>query len=331
MATLFDTIQVRRGAAAAWTLANPVLAQGEWGEETDTGRMKIGDGLTHWISLVYYPSSYTSEWIQQSAIFTYISANQFSVIGNVTDSYPEGIRIQAIVSAGTIYGTVTSSVASSYPVTTTVTVQWDSGSLDTGLSAISIGIFSPINSSVPPQFFVTPGMIVEYGGDAAPTGWLLCYGQPISRDTYAALFNIIGTTFGSGNGSTTFNLPDFRGRVGIGPDNMGGGAAGRVAAATAAGYAAGAETLNVTHSHTTSEHTLTEAEIPAHSHAYLKSTYGVTYSSSDNNLDTHYGYTSTPTALTGGGGAHNHGSTGNGLGVKAIMQPYLAVNKIIKY
>ena len=141
-ATVYNTIQVRRGAAAAWTASNPVLSQGELAYETDTGRLKIGDGLTHWVSLAYYPSIYSSEWIQQNAIFSYISATQFSTVGNVTSSFPAGIRVQAIVSAGTIYGTVTTSVASSYPVTTTVTVQWDSGSLDTGLSTVSIGIFS---------------------------------------------------------------------------------------------------------------------------------------------------------------------------------------------
>jgi len=47
----------------------------------------------------------------------------------------------------------------------------------------------------------------------APTGWLLCNGDAVSRTTYADLFAVIGTTYGSGNGSTTFNVPDFRGRV----------------------------------------------------------------------------------------------------------------------
>ncbi len=52
------------------------------------------------------------------------------------------------------------------------------------------------------------GVILPYGGDAAPTGWLLAEGQAVSRTEYAALFAVIGTKYGEGDGSTTFNLPD---------------------------------------------------------------------------------------------------------------------------
>lgn len=55
------------------------------------------------------------------------------------------------------------------------------------------------------------GSILMFGGTSAPTGFLLCQGQAISRSTYSALFAIIGTTFGVGDGSTTFNIPDMRG------------------------------------------------------------------------------------------------------------------------
>ena len=51
------------------------------------------------------------------------------------------------------------------------------------------------------------------GGTTAPDGWLLCQGQAISRTTYAALFAVTGTEFGTGNGSSTFNIPDIRGRT----------------------------------------------------------------------------------------------------------------------
>lgn len=60
------------------------------------------------------------------------------------------------------------------------------------------------------------GMIVDYAGSAAPSGWLLCDGSAYNRTTYAALFAVIGTTYGAGDGSTTFNVPDFRGRVAVG-------------------------------------------------------------------------------------------------------------------
>ena len=55
------------------------------------------------------------------------------------------------------------------------------------------------------------GSIQAYGGATAPWGWLLCQGQAVSRATYAELFGVIGTSFGTGDGSTTFNIPDLRG------------------------------------------------------------------------------------------------------------------------
>jgi len=78
------------------------------------------------------------------------------------------------------------------------------------------------------QLFVPTGVIAPFAGTSAPTGWALCAGQAVSRTTFAALFAVIDTTWGAGDGSTTFNLPDFRGRVPAGLDNMGGIAAGRL-------------------------------------------------------------------------------------------------------
>ena len=60
--------------------------------------------------------------------------------------------------------------------------------------------------------FIPAGTILPYGGTFAPAGFLLCNGQAVSRTTYADLYTAIGTAFGSGNGSTTFNVPDLRGR-----------------------------------------------------------------------------------------------------------------------
>lgn len=62
------------------------------------------------------------------------------------------------------------------------------------------------------------GAIVEYGSETIPNNWLLCDGRAISRTTYSELFKVLGTTFGSGDGSTTFNLPNRKGTVGIGKD-----------------------------------------------------------------------------------------------------------------
>jgi microcystin-dependent protein len=72
------------------------------------------------------------------------------------------------------------------------------------------------------------GTIVDYAGATAPSGWLLCFGQAVSRTTYTRLFQAIGTAWGAGDGSSTFNLPDFRGRFRVGLDNMGGTPANRL-------------------------------------------------------------------------------------------------------
>lgn len=69
---------------------------------------------------------------------------------------------------------------------------------------------------VPAGNIFPSGAVTEFAGATAPAGWLLCDGAAVSRTTYAALFNAISTTYGVGDGSTTFNLPDLRGRVAVG-------------------------------------------------------------------------------------------------------------------
>ena len=88
------------------------------------------------------------------------------------------------------------------------------------------------------------GIVMPFAGSTAPQGYLLCDGSAVSRDTYSALFTAIGTTYGSGDGSTTFNVPDLSGRVVLG-----------VSQSHALGTVGGEAT-----------HTLTEQELPAHSH-----------------------------------------------------------------
>lgn len=115
--------------------------------------------------------------------------------------------------------------------------------------------------AIAPVNFPT-GCVLDFAGDTAPNGWLLCYGQAVSRTEYAGLFATLGETYGSGDGSTTFNLPDYRGRVLVGKDNMGGSAAGRMTSLALSvgdgntlGSNGGAQT-----------HTLSEAQMPQHTH-----------------------------------------------------------------
>jgi len=107
------------------------------------------------------------------------------------------------------------------------------------------------------------GGMIEFTGTTAPNGsFVLPFGQAISRTTYAAYFAMVSTTYGAGDGSTTFNVIDKRGRVSAGKDDMGGSAANRITSGgsgiigTTLGATGGAET-----------HTLTAAQMPVHSHA----------------------------------------------------------------
>ena len=85
-----------------------------------------------------------------------------------------------------------------------------------------MGISSGLGGSVGA---VPAGAVMPFAGSTAPAGWLLCFGQAVSRSQYGELFAVLGTSYGVGDGSTTFNLPDLRGRVVAGVDNMGGSAA----------------------------------------------------------------------------------------------------------
>lgn len=147
---------------------------------------------------------------------------------------------------------------------------------------------------------VPTGAIMPYAAATAPTGWLLCYGQAVSRTTYAALFALVGTTYGAGDGSTTFNVPDLRGRVPAGQDNMGGTAANRITAAgsgitgTTLGASGGAET-----------HTLVNAQLSSHTHSVSNTLIsGSSGTLSNTTLLRAVGNTTSGTA--GSGNAHNN-------------------------
>lgn len=88
-----------------------------------------------------------------------------------------------------------------------------------GFGCISVsksGELSCGNAQNVPVPVMPSGALVPFAGAAAPAGWLLCSGGAVSRTQYAQLFAVIGTTYGSGDGKTTFNLPDLRGRVPVG-------------------------------------------------------------------------------------------------------------------
>jgi microcystin-dependent protein len=175
---------------------------------------------------------------------------------------------------------------------------------------------------------------LDFWGPMAPnSSFVFPFGQAISRTTYSALFAMFGTIYGSGDGSTTFNIPDLRGRVVAGKDDMGGSAANRLTsggsgiAGTALGATGGAEI-----------HTLTTTEMPAHNHGI--SDPGHAHGVSGGNL----GGTgvspqsgTTTNCLTGATGIVINGAT-TGISIQSngggsahpIAQPTIVCNYIIR-
>ena len=130
---------------------------------------------------------------------------------------------------------------------------------------------------------VPVGSMQAFAGSSAPTGWLLCDGTTASRTTYSNLFSVIGTTYGVGDGSTTFGLPDMRGRVpmGAGTGNQQGGTGsgvitgGTSLAARTAGQFGGDERLQ-SHAHGVyAGHGAGATGLPQLSTGFDKAIYGI--------------------------------------------------------
>jgi len=162
------------------------------------------------------------------------------------------------------------------------------------------------------------GTVQPYAGTTAPVGWLLCFGQSLNASTntqYADLWSVLGTTYG-GSGITAFNIPDLRGRLAAGLDNMGGGAANRLtgsvlSASNTLGAAGGAQT-----------HTLAAGEMPSHNHAsYHWPDYATPYGGWLRSLVQYGNYGTQPQGTSYAGSSSAHYNT----------QPTLVLNYIIKY
>jgi len=178
-----------------------------------------------------------------------------------------------------------------------------------------------------PYNLTPPGVIVPFAGTGAPNGWLLCDGREVSRSVYLDLFNTIGVLYGVGNGVSSFNLPNFKGRIPVGYD------------ATQSYF----NTVGKTGGYNT--HTLTISEMPAHLHTGTTATGGDhnhSYTAS-NNSNQNVGYPAgggSPdvnqgvfgaTTSTAGAHVHNFTSTNTGGGLPHNnLQPYVVIQYIIK-
>jgi len=162
---------------------------------------------------------------------------------------------------------------------------------------------------------VPAGVFVPYAGETAPAGWLLCDGSAVSRTTYATLFAAIGEAYGTGDGSTTFNLPDMRGEFLRGWDNGRGIDSGRALGSAQSGQ-------NQSHAHSGSaasagahSHTASSSSSGSHGHSGSAASAG---SHTHTYVNTHWGYGSSPiasgsnithpenTGTTSSAGGHTH-------------------------
>lgn len=197
--------------------------------------------------------------------------------------------------------------------------QYDQAVLNGEIQPTEFYLVEELNNNFVGDMWMPTGSVIPYAGESAPDGWLLCDGAAVSRTTYAALFAVIGTTFGSGDGSTTFNLPDLRGRVAVG-----------VTSDANLGQTEGATSYTAD----TAGHILTADELAPHSHeengAVWANVTGENYftptSSGANwiNAETAGKRGPLTTDITGEGEAHVH------LFIADVMQPSLYLHQIIK-
>ena len=194
---------------------------------------------------------------------------------------------------------------------TATTVKADAAATATALAAVKTTADAAATATALATA-VPVGVVQMWAGASAPSGWLLCQGQAVSRTTYAALYAVCGTAYGTGDGSSTFNLPDLRARMPLGLNGSG--------TFNALGKTGGEE-----------NHTLTTAEMPSHGHEVTAGNAMPKLGAWATNMGAGTGWRSISSTTgsdgtlgivsasnTGGGGAHNN------------MPPYMVVNFIIK-
>ena len=176
--------------------------------------------------------------------------------------------------------------------------------------------------------------IVPWSSSSVPTGFLECAGAAVSRSTYSALFAIVGTTYGAGDGSSTFNVPNLGDNVPVGKSGT-----------KALGSTGGANTVSVTPAGnvggSTANATLSTAQLGSHSHSSFKGSRpntdnpqgGANTALGSGTWANYSGTVSNNTGNAGSGSGHSHNmsATFSGTAVNpSVVQPYLTLIYIIK-
>ena len=223
---------------------------------------------------------------------------------------------------------------SSITANTTFTLPDGDGSANQYLKTDGSGTLAWVS---PSSFSLPAGLVFPYAGATAPTGYLLCYGQTLgnassgateANDNYQALFDVVKTAYGNsgsevfGNGDTV-TLPDLRGRVVAGQDDMGGASANNL---TNQSGGLNGDTLGATGGAET--HTLTTAQLPSHTHGSgsLSGSGGITLGSNTGGVNTGAGAAVNAATITISGST---GSAFTGPGAHNNVQPTIILNYII--
>ena len=166
------------------------------------------------------------------------------------------------------------------------------------------------------------GLIVPWSYSSIPNGFLECDGTAVSRSTYAALFAVVGTTYGSGNGSTTFNVPDLKDRLTLSKSN-------NKALASTGGANTVTKTGNIGGSAAST--TLTTAQIPSHVHSNVAGSSGGGGGGGMEDAPAGPNVNANTTGSTGSDQSHTHNLSANYSGdATSVLQPYLTLIYIIK-
>ena len=276
---------------------------------------------------------------------TYIISNQTTggyaiTIGGASGSVvtiPNGVTAQVYCDGTNFYSAQTGS-AGNFTVNGTLTASGvtDTGSLSaasltvSGAASLATGSISGIMTAptatvgtnttqiattafVAANPTVLTGSLLMWPTASAPSGYLACDGTAVSRSTYATLFAVVSTTFGVGDGTTTFNLPNYTNRMPYG--------------ATVGATGGSADAIVVSHTHTASS-AVTDA---GHTHPLNQSNMNGTASGryAFSNYDNSYGTGATQSATTGITVATTNTATGVS-GTNANLPPYLGITFIIK-